>query len=370
MLLYVYMDKDIISALGAFDDNPHATMLEDNTLSQVSKWIDTGSYSLNAILSGKIKDGGIPCGRITTFYAESQTGKSLFLQKIIANAQKQGMVAVILDSENAIEKSGAEKLGVDPKLTKYVPVTTVEECRNSLHKFLSSVYEKNLHGRFIVAIDSLANLSSELDISRLEKNSTAVDMGGKARALRTLLVNTTHLAAKTGTPIIATNHLYDDPTALHPTLVKKMSGGKSIEYLSSIVLQMSRKATKEDTSKDDKVAVGQRNYVGILIRALTTKNRFLKQYLEGETYISYDRGVDRYHGLLDLAVGFEIIQQNGPTYTFDGEKIGYAKNFVRDIKFWEDKIIPKLQDKIDVAWKLGTVSQEDEEAFLTNMYDK
>lgn len=364
------MDKDIMSVLSSLDDNPHARMLEENTLSTVTKWIDTGSYPLNAVLSGKIKGGGIPCGRITTFYAESQTGKSLFLQKIIANANKDGLVAVIFDSENAIEKDAAVRLGINPSMTKHVPVTTIEECRNALHKFLTEVYNKNLIGKFIVAIDSLANLSSSLDVNRIEKDSTSSDMGGRAKALRGLLVNSTHLAAKTNTPIIATNHLYDDPSQLHPTLVKKMTGGKSVEYLSSIVLQMSRKATKEDSSKDDKTAVGQRNYVGVLVRCLTTKNRFVKQYLECETYISYDRGIDRYHGLLDLAVGFGIINQNGPTYTLDGEKIGYAKNFVRDIAFWENKIIPRLQEQIDVAWKLGGFTTEDEEALLSEVYDK
>ena len=71
------MDKDIISALDSIDKvNPFATYLNNNTLSHVGEWIDTGSYVLNAIISGSIH-GGIPKGRVTMLAGESMTGKSL-----------------------------------------------------------------------------------------------------------------------------------------------------------------------------------------------------------------------------------------------------------------------------------------------------
>jgi recombination protein RecA len=113
-----------------------------------------------------------------------------------------------------------------------------------------------------------------------------------------------------------------------------------------------RKPVKEDAVKSETsgLAVGQRNYVGIIIRALTTKNRFVKQYLEGELYVSFANGTDKYHGLLDLAVGLGIIQQTGSTYSFEGEKIGYAKSFINDSVFWENKIIPLIDENIKTEW--------------------
>ena len=97
------MDKDITSALDSIDSvNPFATYLNSNTLSRVGEWIDTGSYVLNAIISGSIH-GGIPKGRVTMLAGESMTGKSLFVQKILAKAQEEGLVPVIFDTENAID---------------------------------------------------------------------------------------------------------------------------------------------------------------------------------------------------------------------------------------------------------------------------
>jgi recombination protein RecA len=191
-----------------------------------------------------------------------------------------------------------------------------------------------------------------MEANRIEKESTSTDMGTRARSIKSLLQTCTQLAAITRTPIIITNHVYDNPGDMHPSLIKTMSGGKSTIYMPSISVQISRKPVKEDEIKSElgSTAALQRNYVGILLRALTAKNRFVKQYLQGEIYLSFNTGVDKYYGLLELAVELDVLQQTGSTYMFNGEKIGYAKSFVNDNSFWEDKIIPLLQKKVDVAW--------------------
>jgi recombination protein RecA len=184
-------------------------------------------------------------------------------------------------------------------------------------------------------------------------------MGTRARAIKTLLRTATQLAAITKTPIIITNHLYDNPGEMHPSLVKNMPGGKACVYMPSVSIQLMRKPVKEDAvkSEEGKLATLQRNYVGIIIRALTAKNRFQKQYLEGELYISFNSGVAKYHGMLDIAVGLGIIEQSGATYSFNGEKLGYAKSFQNDTEFWENKIIPLIEEKIKVEWAYSN-SQE------------
>jgi recombination protein RecA len=173
----------------------------------------------------------------------------------------------------------------------------------------------------------------------------------------------TKMAAITKTPIIITNHVYDDPSELHPTLIKKTSGGKSVIFMPSVSVQLSRKPIKEDEIKTEssKVAALQKNYVGVLLRALTAKNRFIKQYLQGEVYLSFNTGVDKYHGLLDLAVGLGILDQSGPTFSFNGEKLGYAKSFVNDSDFWENKIIPLIDEKIKVEWAYSTEQEVETE---------
>jgi len=346
------MDKDILKVLEVLEEgNPFVSFLKDSTLSRVDKWFSTGSYALDAIISGRMRNGGVPSGRLTMFYGESMTYKSSVVQKILANAQKEGLIPVIFDSENAIDPEGAERLGLDTSKVKYVPIFNIEQCRNSLHKFLMNVKEKGLEGKFIVAIDSLGNLESALETARIEKDSHSIDMGTRARAIKSLLRTCTQLSAMTKTSIIITNHLYDNPGDLHPTLVKNMPGGKACVYLPSVSVQFMRKPVKEDVVKSENngLAVGQRNYVGIIIRALTAKNRFIKQYLESELYISFAGGADKYHGLLDLAVGLGIIEQTGSTYSFNGEKLGYAKSFINKTAFW-DGIIPLIDEKIKIEW--------------------
>ena len=355
------MDKDITSALDSIDSvNPFATYLNNNTLSHVGEWIDTGSYVLNAIISGSIH-GGIPKGRVTVLAGESMTGKSLFVQKILAKAQEDGLVPVIFDTENAIDPEGAERLGLDISKVKYVPCTSIEQARNSLYKFLMAVKEKGLEGKFIIAIDSLANLQSELELSRMSKDSTSSDMGTKARAMKTLMQTCTNLGAVTQTTILCTNHVYDDPTALFPSIEKNMPGGKSCIYLPSVTVQLARKPMKSDGGKtvDGELAVGQKKYAGIIIRALTRKNRFIKQYLEGEMYLSFASGLDRYYGLVDLAVGVGAVIQTGATYQLeDGTKLGYYKNWRKDVKLWEETILPKLEERIKDEWSYSNKEEE------------
>lgn len=366
-----FNDKEIDKALESIDKiNPFATYLEDSTLSRVGGWIDTGSYVLNAIVSGSIH-GGIPKGRVTMMGGESMTGKTLFVLKILANAQKEGLIPVIFDTENAVDPEGAERIGLDISKVKYVPCVTIEQTRNALFKFLTAVKEKGLEGKFIIAIDSLGNLQSELEHSRMGKDSTSSDMGTKARAMKSLMQTCTNLGATTQTTILCTNHVYDDPSAMFPSIEKNMPGGKSIVYLPSVTIQLARKPMKSDGGKtmDAETAVGQKNYAGILIRALTRKNRFIKQYLQGEMFLSFHTGLDRYYGLLDLAVGVGAVIQTGSTYQLpDGKKIGYYKNFRKDKDLWENTILPVLEEKIKTEWAYsggeeeGDVPDEVEEA--------
>ena len=358
-----FNDKEIDKALDSIDKiNPFATYLQDSTLSRVGGWIDTGSYVLNAIVSGSIH-GGIPKGRVTMMGGESMTGKTLFVLKILANAQKEGLIPVIFDTENAVDPEGAERIGLDISKVKYVPCVTIEQTRNALFKFLTAVKEKGLEGKFIIAIDSLGNLQSELEHSRMGKDSTSSDMGTKARAMKSLMQTCTNLGATTQTTILCTNHVYDDPSAMFPSIEKHMPGGKSIVYLPSVTIQLARKPVKSDGGKtmDAETAVGQKNYAGIIIRALTRKNRFIKQYLQGEMFLSFHTGLDRYYGLLDLAVGVGAVIQTGSTYQLpDGKKIGYYKNFRKDKDLWENTILPVVEEKIKTEWAYSSGEEMDD----------
>lgn len=364
------MDKDIMASLNALDDMvPYSAYLHESTLSSVDDWIDTGSMVLNALVSGSLY-GGIPKGRITQLAGPSQSFKSGLVLQILANAQKKGMIPVIFDTEGAIEPESAANFGLDISKVKYVGCESVEQTRNAIYKFLKNVRDKKQFGKFIIAIDSLANLNSEMELSRMDKDSTSADMGTFAKSVKSLLKTCTNMSTLTKTPIVITNHVYDDPSAMYPSLEKNMPGGKAAVYLPSVTVQLARKLVKDADNKQvtDKLSASQKNYSGVVIRALTVKNRFIKQYLEGEFYLSFSKGLDKYYGLLDIMKNMGVVDNAGASYTdWQGNKLGYYKVWAKDTDLWENTLLPELEKRIKIHWAYGSTPEDDD---LANLEDE
>jgi RecA/RadA recombinase len=357
------IDKDILASLNQLDDVvPYSAYLSDSTLSSVDDWIDTGSMVLNALISGSLY-GGIPNGRITQFAGPSGAFKTGVVLNIVANAQKKGLFPVIFDTEGAIDGLAAKNFGVDTSKVKYLGCESVEQTRNAIHKFLTNVREKKQYGKFIIVIDSLANLNSEMELSRMDKDSVSADMGTFAKSIKSLLKRITNLSTLTKTPIVITNHVYDDPSAMYPSLEKNMPGGKAAVYLPTVTVQLARKLVKDSENKQvvDKLSASQKNYSGVVIRALTAKNRLIKQYLEGEFYLSFSKGIDKYYGLLDIMKGMGVVSNAGSTYTdWEGNKLGFYKTWSKDFDLWEQKLLPELEKRIKIHWAYGSSPEDDD----------
>jgi RecA/RadA recombinase len=357
------IDKELFASLKALDDVvPYASFLSESTLSSVDDWIDTGSMVLNALISGSLY-GGVPKGRLVQFAGPSMCGKSFFALQIAANAQKKGMIPVIFDSEGAIDPETAKNFGLDTTKVKYVGCESAEQTRNAIFKFLTSVREKKQNGKFIIIIDSLANLNSEMELKRMDKDSTSADMGTFAKSVKSLLKTCTNMGTLTKTPIIITNHVYDDPSQMYPSLEKNMSGGKSAVYLPSVNVQLARELVRDEknTQVVDKLSASQKNYSGVVLHALITKNRFAKQYLEGKVYLSFSKGLDKYFGLLDIMKGMGVVSLDGQTYSdWEKNKIGKYKTWSKDIDLWEKKLLPELEKRIKIHWAYGSSPEDDD----------
>lgn len=350
-------NKSLQDVFEVLDETPYSTFLSENTLSNVDTWYDTGSYALNAIISGKLKDGGVPKGRVIIFAGETGTGKTLLINKILGLAQKQGIHPVIFDSEFAVDAESAKAVGLDPTTTKYVPVDTVEGLRNNISKFLDKVIENKMQGKFIISIDSLGNLSSEKEQQDIAKDKAAADMGSRAKGIKSLLRTLTLKAGQAGVTVLISNHTYSDPVALYPSLIKNQSGGSGPLYMASVIVQLAKKNEKSEDDNDE-ILPEARNYSGATLRALTTKNRFVPPFLEASLYLNFLKGLDKYSGLFDMAVNHGIVLQTGSTYTMpDGTKLGYKKNFVNK-KFYEEIIIPGLENILSEKYKYSQNQEE------------
>lgn len=340
---------DVDDVFKVIDDlNPEAAFLSENTLSTVKEWVNTGSYALNGIISGSLIKG-IPMGRITGFSGPSGCGKTLILNKIAANAQKKGMSVVYFDSENALDQETASRLGCDASKIKHCPTEIIEDCRNQIVKFLKAIVEKNLQGKFMIIIDSLGNLISAREAKVIEDQKDSADMGSKAVAYKSMLRAITHAASKANCPVLFSNHTYDNPGALYPTLVKSQAGGSGPLYMSSVLVQMSTK--QEKASKlDNKNAVEESTAIskdinGLTLRFVTTKNRFVTPFLETELYLNFKTGLAKYSGLLEMAEAYKVLEKQGHRYVFNGEVLGFYKDFRDNAEVWE-KIIPVLDEKL------------------------
>lgn len=348
------IDKDVLKVFDKLEKlNPEAKFLSESALSTVSDYVDTGCMVLNAIISGSLY-GGVPMGRITGFSGPSAAGKTYIINKILANGQKKGMIPVIFDTEAAIDASSTIGVGLDNDQVKYVPVQTVEDCRNQISAFLDGVIEAKMRDKFIISIDSLGNLASQKEIDDAEKGKTAMDMGTRAKGLKSMMRLLTFKAAQAGVTILFSNHTYDDPSAMFPTLVKAQSGGKGPVYLASVLVQLAKRDEKHDKTNDDDEILPEANKVsGTTLRALTVKNRFVPPFLECEAYLNFKRGLDKYSGLKEMAVNHGVIEQTGSTFVLPsgkdgvpGQKLGYYKNWKSDIDLWEKTILPRLEEQL------------------------
>ena len=351
--------------------NSEASMLCD-ALSNINSYEDTGCYVLNALMSGKFKDGGFPEGRTTILGAPSSVGKSYIGLRAAAIAQKKGKTILIFDSENAIDNSFASNLGLDVSKVKYFPVRSIEQCKNNMFAFLDFVQKNKLKGQFFILVDSLAGMMSELDFKRLEKESDSADMGTRAKAMRAFIQMMNTMSAATKTTIVCTNHVYENPGAMYPPLEKSMPGGLAVKYFASTVMQLSARQIKEDDTKvktGDKAAIGSKGITGIIIRGISVKNRVVRPYMEAEMYLSWEKGLRKYYGLLDLALKFGVLYNKmGKIYIpskvegVEDEFVGNRTKAETDKALWE-RMMPVLEEKIQEEWcyNVNNVDDGDDE---------
>lgn len=352
--------KRIASAIETLKEFSPMVSFLDNAMSNVTRFEDTGCYVLNALVSGKLR-GGFPEARMSLMAAESGVGKSYLALQTAALAQKAGKQIVIFDSEFAIDHEFANNLGLDTSKVIYFPVKTIEQCKNAVYKFLSNVFELGLIGQFFIIIDSLGAMISEMDYKRMEKNSSAKDMGSYSQSMKALIKACNNLSGQTQTTIICTNHIYDDPSQMYTQLVKPMPGGKIVRYLPTTIVQLSAnnvKAGDKDRKIIEEAAGGSHGEVGIEVRGLGVKNRICKPFNQAYMFISFENGLSRYYGLMDLSIELgALVNRAGRIYDAQTDELyGFSKDIQFNEEFWEG-FVDKLQPYIEKAWLYKTETE-------------
>jgi RecA/RadA recombinase len=349
--------QDIFADVDAM--NPDAAMLSEHTLSLVDDWIDTGSLALNAICSGSMYKG-LPVGRVIGLGGPTGCGKTFIMNQAIGNFQKKDPdnFGVVFDSEMGEDARSAESVGADPSRIRHYPIESVTKMRNQIVKLLDNIIAQNAHGKFFIGIDSLGNLGGAKELNDAAADKEAADMGTRAKEIRSMLRVITYRAARARTTVLFNNHTYENPTEMFKNIIKQQSGGGGPQYIASLLIQLGVKPEEwDEKNAQDVKLVGAKKYSGVTLHAITAKNRFIPQFLTTDLYLNFKNGLQKYGGLFELSKEFGILEGD-KSYSLDGEKLGYYKEWRYDDGVWT-RILPKLEKKINEAWCFGK-SEHDE----------
>ena len=328
--------KDIVKEIG----NEYATVVSDDVDS--SSLVDTGSYIFNGLVSGSIY-GGIPSNKITAIAGESSTGKTFFCLSIVKHYLEKDPDAGVIyfESESAISKEMIESRNIDANRMVVVPVTTVQEFRTQslkiLDKYLSQPDEKRKPMMFV--LDSLGMLSTTKEVEDAEAGKETRDMT-RAQIVKSIFRVLTLKLGKANVPLLVTNHTYDVVGAYIPT--KEMGGGSGLKYAASSIIYLSKK--KEKDGKD---------VVGNIIKCKNAKSRLTKENSTVETRLFYDRGLDRYYGLLELGEKYGVFERKGNRIVV-GESSVYPSAILKDPdKYFTQEIMDKLDEAAAKEFRYG-----------------
>jgi RecA/RadA recombinase len=338
---------ELINRLLKVSGNPLATLAEKGILGDVKGYTDTGSYSLNALLSGSIYKG-FATNKILGLAGEEATGKTFYGLSIILNwlkANPDGLV-VVFETEGATTCDMLDSRGIDRSRYLNFPVATIEDFRSqALNILIEYEKDKNRVPLFLV-LDSLGNISTKKEIGDISEFKDTRDMTRTPLikgAFRALTLRLTALDV----PMLVTNHTYQGQGMF---ATKEMSGGSGLKYAASIIVFLNKSQAK----------IGEER-VGSIIKVKLDKSRLTREGAVVETRLLFSEGLDRYYGLLPMAVRFGIVKKT-PKYVFPRfEEQGIKPVFETEVnrnpeKYFTKEVLDMIDQACQVEFKLGSTS--------------
>ena len=303
--------------------------------------IDSGSYMLNAVLSGSIF-GGIPNNKITAFAGESATGKTFFVlgvaKQFLLDNPDGGIV--YYDTEAAVTKQMMEERGVDTSRVIISQPDTIQKFRTHAMKTID-MYEKSPdRPPMMFILDSLGLLSTEKEVADTTEGKDVRDMT-KSQLIKGAFRVLTLKLAKIGVPMIVTNHVYEVIGSYMP--MKEMGGGSGLKYAASTIAYLSKKKVRDGTE-----------ITGIIIKAKMFKSRIAKENTQAEVLLSYKGGLDRYYGLLEFGEKHGIFKKSGNRYEMGESKL-YGKQILKEPqKYFTEEVLKQIDEACGREFSYGS----------------
>ena len=284
-------------------------------------WYTTGNYVLNKIISGSFMKG-IPQGRITVFTGPSASGKSFLTGNVVASAQKAGAYVLVIDSENAMDDSFMQAIGVDTENNyNYVSVVTIAQAQKVVASFLKGY--KAEYGnepdapQVIICIDSLSMLLTETELINYDKGVQKGDQGQRNKQLKAMLRVFVQDIKELNVTITATAQVYRNQDVMNGEGVWIVS--EAVRYSASQIVLTTKLKLKD---------AGSRIVKGIRMKCEGFKTRFTSPMQVVTVEVPYEEGMDPYNGLLETAKEMGVITQKGSRYSITGDDNSwYSKDF-------------------------------------------
>lgn len=297
------------------------------TLGEISEFIDSGNYLLNAQLSGTLF-GGYPNTRGIELAGESGSGKTFLAMNAVRGAQALGYFVFFVDTEGALEKVDFERFGVDLTMCRHVrTIKSYAQVLFFVNKLIETKKESDADNntgemKVMLIIDSYAHLLTQKEIEDAAKGKDASDMGLRAKQGRQFFRNITLDMSNLKIPFLFTNH-----TSAKIDLFggENISGGGGPTYAASIILKLAKSALRD----------GERNKLGIIVKSLTEKNR-LAAPIQIHFHISFTKGMNRFVGLEEYVSWENCGVQRGRIVTKD-EYDKLTKGESKSAKDWKKR---------------------------------
>ncbi len=284
--------------------------------------IKSGSIALNRALGV----GGFPKGRVVEIYGPESSGKTTLAIHAIAEAQKAGGIAAIIDAEHAFDQFYAQNLGVDIENLIISQPDNGEQALEIADNLIRS-------GAIdILVIDSVAALTPKAEI---EGEMGDNQMGLQARLMSKALRKLTGSISKANTCCIFINQLREKIGVMFGN-PETTTGGNALKFYSSVRVDIRRSSAIKNADK----VLGNRTRVKIV------KNKVAPPFQQAEFDIMYGQGISKTGEVIDLGVEFEIIKKSGSWYSYGETKLGQGRDGVKEILNDNPELLEELENKI------------------------
>jgi recombination protein RecA len=289
--------------------------------------ISTGSIGLDAALG----IGGFPRGRVIEIYGPEASGKTTLAIHAIAEAQKNGGIAAIIDAEHTFDRNYAEKLGVDVENLLISQPDNGEQALEITDNLIRS------GALDIVVIDSVAALTPKAEI---EGEMGDQKMGLQARLMSQALRKLTANISKTNTSCVFINQLREKIGVMFGN-PETTTGGNALKFYASV---------RVDIRKTNQIKEGE-EIIGNRTRAKIVKNKLAPPFKKADFDILYGEGISQLGEIVDLGVDFDIIKKSGSWFSYGDTKLGQGRDAVKQIIKDNPELYDELKAKISEALK-------------------